>query len=69
MLSMREDKNGAFRCSHAWQGEPREIYKTKSNPKCFKTLKCFQNSKYIKMYLSIRIRILGVGCYYKPYFK
>ena len=30
---------------HTRQGEPREIYETEGNPKCFKSLKCFQNSK------------------------
>ena len=47
-----------------------EIYETDSDLKCFKTLKCFQNSKHIKMYLSIRIIFLEVSLkYFKLYFK
>lgn len=54
---------------HTREGEPREIYETEFDPKNIKTLKYFQNLKYIKMFLSIRIFVLGVGYYFRPYFK
>ena len=54
---------------HTRQGEPREIYGTEFDPKNIKTLKYFQNLKHIKMFLSIRIFVLGVGYYFRPNFK
>ena len=54
---------------HTRQGKPREIYETEFGPKNIKTLKYFQNLKHIKMFLSLRIFVLGVGYYFRPYFK
>ena len=48
-----------FRWSHTWQGEPRKTYETEGNSKCLETLKRLQNSKDIKIYLSIRIIFFG----------